>query len=151
MVELRPARPEEAALLSELALRSKAHWGYSAKFLDSARVQLTLTPSSVTEARVTVAEVGGRVVGFYAVEGAPPEGELSHLWVDPPSIGTGVGRRLWEHAVDTAHAAGFTSLHLDADPNAEGFYLAMGAVRIGASPSAVVPGRMLPAMRIALS
>jgi GNAT superfamily N-acetyltransferase len=151
MVELRAARPEEAAALSELALRSKAYWGYSAKFLDAARVQLTFTAASVAAMRMTVAEADGRVVGFYAVEGAPPEGELSHLWVDPPAIGTGVGRRLWEHAVDTAHAAGFTSLHLDADPNAEGFYLAMGARRIGASPSAVVPGRMLPALRVALS
>jgi GNAT superfamily N-acetyltransferase len=151
MVELRAARPEEAEALSELALRSKAYWGYSARFLDAARVQLTFTPSSVADTHVIVAEADGRVVGFYAVEGAPPDGELSHLWIDPPSIGTGVGRRLWEHAVDTARAAGFTSLQLDADPNAEGFYLAMGAERIGESPSAVEPGRMLPELRIALS
>ena len=31
---LRPARPGEAAALSDLALRSKAHWGYDQAFLD---------------------------------------------------------------------------------------------------------------------
>ena len=29
---IRAARPDEAALLSELALRAKAHWGYDAIF-----------------------------------------------------------------------------------------------------------------------
>ena len=33
---LRPARPEEAGLLSDLALRSKAHWGYPPDFLAAA-------------------------------------------------------------------------------------------------------------------
>jgi hypothetical protein len=33
---------------------------------------------------------------------------------------------------------------IDADPNAEAFYLAMGAVRIGQTPSGSIPGRVLP-------
>jgi hypothetical protein len=36
------------------------------------------------------------------------------------------------------------------DPQAEGFYLAMGARRAGASESTVTPGRMLPLMRFQL-
>jgi hypothetical protein len=56
--------------------------------------------------------------------------------------GTGAGRRLFEHASRTASELGFTQLSIEADPNAEGFYLAMGATRLGErrSPS----GRSLP-------
>jgi hypothetical protein len=59
-------------------------------------------------------------------------------------MGRGIGRRLWEHAVGTARDAGFTALRVEADPHAEGFYLTMGARRIGEAPSGSVPDRALP-------
>jgi len=37
---------------------------------------------------------------------------------------------------------------IDADPNAEGFYLKMGAERVGESPSGSIPGRMLPLLQV---
>ena len=37
---LRPARVDEAGLLSDLALRSKAHWGYSPEFIERCRTEL---------------------------------------------------------------------------------------------------------------
>jgi GNAT superfamily N-acetyltransferase len=93
---------------------------------------------------VTVAEEDGAVVGFYSLAGEPPAGVLDLMFVDPDHIRRGIGRRLWAHTVDTARGAGLVSFSLDADPFAEPFYLAMGAVRIGTSPSAVRPGRELP-------
>ncbi|TCT06419.1 hypothetical protein EDC22_1111 [Tepidamorphus gemmatus] len=33
---------------------------------------------------------------------------------------------------------------VDSDPFAEGFYLAMGAQRVGEAPSGAIAGRMLP-------
>jgi hypothetical protein len=39
---------------------------------------------------------------------------------------------------------------IDADPFAEGFYLAMGAERIGEVASDALPGRMLPQLRVLL-
>ncbi|MGO9078340.1 MAG: GNAT family N-acetyltransferase [Streptosporangiaceae bacterium] len=65
-------------------------------------------------------------------------------------IGTGLGRQLWQHALSTASAAGFTSLRVEADPNAEGFYRAMGARRVSQAPSASVPGRFLPVLEMRL-
>ena len=35
-LHLRPGRKGEARLLSDLALRSKGHWGYDQAFLDAA-------------------------------------------------------------------------------------------------------------------
>jgi hypothetical protein len=41
-VEIRKARPDEAGELTELALRSKAHWGYDEAFMASCREELTV-------------------------------------------------------------------------------------------------------------
>lgn len=143
-MRLRPARPDEADLLSDLAVRSKGHWGYDAEFLAACRPVLTLTAAAVVAERAVVAEVDGAVAGFYTLYGEPPAGELNHLWVDPAHIGHGIGRALWTHAVDTAAHLGMHRFTIDAEPFAESFYLAMGAEPSGSSPSMVVPGRMLP-------
>lgn len=143
-VLLRPARPDEAAFLSDLAVRSKGYWGYDDKFLATSRVLLLVRPEDVAPGRVTVAENDGTVVGFYALEGQPPAGVLEFMFVDPDHIRGGVGRRLWAHAVTTARDVGLARFDIDSDPFAEQFYLAMGAVRTGTSPSSVRPGRELP-------
>lgn len=141
---LRAARPDEATVLSELALRSKAHWGYDEAFLEECRAELTVRPHELTAQRATVAQVGDRAVGFYTLAGRAPEGELTRLFVEPDHIGGGVGRSLWRHAVATARELGFERFTLDADPFAETFYQRMGAVRIGSTPSGSMPGRLLP-------
>jgi GNAT superfamily N-acetyltransferase len=138
---LRAARTDEAALLSDLALRPKGYWGYGHAFLDACRAELTLAPEVVKAQRVTVAD---RVVGFYALAGAPPEGTLEDLFVEPDHIGSGVGRALWEHAIDAARALGFARITLEADPGAEPFYLAMGGRRCGSVPSGSIPDHRLP-------
>jgi GNAT superfamily N-acetyltransferase len=137
-LHLRAGRKDEARLLTELALRSKGHWGYDQAFLDACRAELTLTPQDVEVQRVTVAERDGHLVGFYALAGQPPEGTLEDLFVEPDHIGTGVGRTLWEHAIDMARTLGFQRVTLEADPGAEPFYLAMGARRSHRAPSRVV-------------
>lgn len=137
-------------MLGELALRSKAHWGYDRGFLDACRAELTFRPEEVALRRIVVAESAGRVLGFYSLDGEPPNGELGNMWVEPEWIGRGVGRRLWAHAIETARGTGFQILRIDADPFAEGFYLAMGAVRIGERPSGSIPGRTLPLLEVRL-
>jgi GNAT superfamily N-acetyltransferase len=139
-MELRPARADEAGPLTELALAAKGHWGYDEAFLAACRDELTVTPQH----RATVAERDGRVVGFYTLDGEPPEIELGMMFVAPAEIGTGVGRALWAHAVDEAARAGADRLTIDSEPHAEAFYLAMGAVRVGEIASGSIPGRTLP-------
>jgi GNAT superfamily N-acetyltransferase len=143
-VVLRAARPAEAGLLSDLALASKAHWGYDAEFLEACRDELTLTPEDVVARRAAVVERDGRVVGFCTVAGEPPELELGMMFVDPAHVGRGVGRELWAHATAEARRLGADRMTIDADPHAEAFYLAMGAVGIGETASGSIPGRSLP-------
>ncbi|MEV5323099.1 GNAT family N-acetyltransferase [Nonomuraea fastidiosa] len=147
-VLVRAARPDEAEPLSELALRSKAYWGYDETFMAACRDELTVPASQVEARRTTVAERDGRVLGFVTVEGDPPEGELGMLFVEPDAIGHGIGRLLLEHAVTAARRLGFVRLLIEADPHAEPFYLAMGAARIGLAPSGSISGRSLPLLSL---
>ncbi|MFD7453766.1 GNAT family N-acetyltransferase [Kitasatospora sp. NPDC059827] len=149
-MRIRPARPDEAELLTAIALRAKAYWGYDEAFMAACREELTLDAAAVERASTLLAEEGGRVVGFAALTGAPPSGELDLLYVEPDRIGRGVGRALFEEVRDRARAVGLRRFTVDADPNAEPFYLAMGAVRIGSTPSGSVPGRELPLLEVEL-
>ena len=149
-MEIRPASAGEAAALSALALRSKAHWGYDAAFLDACRAELTLRDDELASRRTLVAEVAGALAGFGTLEGDPPSGELGMLFVEPAAIGRGVGGALLAALIGAAQAEGFTRLAIDADPNAEAFYLAHGAVRVGEVASGSWPGRVLPQLELAL-
>ena len=145
---IRRAHPDEADALSALAGRSKAHWGYDAVFLEQIRDAMTLHPDEIGRHEVWVLEsASGAPIGYHRVILGDPA-ELEDLWVDPSAIGFGAGRRLFEHALEIAGRGGASALEIDADPNALGFYERMGAVRIGDTPSTLIPGRSLPRMRI---
>jgi GNAT superfamily N-acetyltransferase len=145
---LRPARAEEAGILTDLALRSKAHWGYDAAFLDACRDELTMEAGEIAHRRTTVAEGEGRILGFTTLEGEPSTGVLGMMFVEPRAMGQGIGRLLFEHTLATARDLGFARLTIDADPHAEPFYRAMGAVRTGEVPSGSLAGRLLPRMTV---
>lgn len=149
-VLIRPARAAEAGTLTDLALRSKAHWGYDAQFLEACRDELTVAANEVTRRRAMVADRDGHILGFTTLEGEPPTGVLGMMFVDPQAIGQGIGRLLFEHTIATGRDLGFTQLTIDADPNAEPFYRAMGAVRIGNVPSGSIADRVLPQMIVTI-
>ena len=92
---------------------------------------ITVSPSHLADAITNVLEQDGQAVGFYVLKGEPPTMELSRMMVEPNAIGTGCGRRLWNHAIETARGLGVSTITLDADPNAEPFYARMGAETIG--------------------
>jgi Acetyltransferase (GNAT) domain len=114
------------------------------------RDELTIDPGDVAAKRVVVAEDGHGVRGVASLVGSAPAGELGLLFVDPQAIGSGVGRALYHHVLATARELGFTELRIEADPNAEPFYRAMGARPAGTGPSGSVPGRELPLLEVAL-
>lgn len=143
---IRPAGREEAEALSALALRSKAYWGYDQDFLEAVRETLTISAANFDAGSIYALELNGGLAGFYYIVGRPPEGELSDLWLDPQTIGRGFGRELFRHALETAAAQGFETLLIESDPNAAGFYLAMGAERVGDRRSNA--GRWLPLLRV---
>ena len=106
--------------------------------------ELTLTAEKASKGPVQVAERGGAVIAVAQVIRDEEGCYLESLFAEPSAIGSGAGRALFEWAVKAAARLGARELQIDSDPGAEGFYLAMGAVRVGTSPSASIPGRELP-------
>jgi GNAT superfamily N-acetyltransferase len=134
------AGPQDAALLTEIARSAKAHWGYPGDWLRRWEGSLTVTPAYIRGNPTFRAARGARVVGFCAVVLRGGEAVLDHLWVLPREMGRGAGRALFAAAEDAARSGGAAVLRIESDPNAEGFYLRMGATRRGLAP-ATMDGR----------
>lgn len=148
---VRPGRPDEAERLTEIAHAAKRHWGYPDAWIAAWRNALTLTPERMACWHVRVAEADGEVAGFHAVSVDGDSAALEHLWIDPPFMGRGIGRMLFDDAMRTAAASGARALVIDSDPHAEGFYVRMGAVRMGeVQADAEGVRRVLPRLRIAV-
>ena len=72
---------------------------------------------------------------------------LQNLFVVPEAMGRGFGKGLWRHMLHEARERGYRCILIDSDRYAEPFYLAMGAKRVGLTPSSVFEGRYLPLLR----
>jgi len=147
-VSFRSASPADAHRLTGLALRAKAHWGYPNDWMNEWRQELTINPDYIQANSVVLAEQNSQLIGFFGLEfHRPGSAWLQHLWVEPALIGRGFGRDLFECACETARTRGAESLEFVADPNAEPFYLHLGATRVGLEQSSIlgIP-RLLPRM-----
>jgi GNAT superfamily N-acetyltransferase len=151
-IEIGRASPGVAEALTRVAFAAKRHWGYPERWISHWSETLTITPEFIRDHEVYAAVVGGEPIGFYALAGTGHELELEHLWVSPAWIGSGVGRLLFEHAMNKAAARGAKHLEIEADPNAEGFYLRMGARRAGENVYEIEgQRRVLPRMVVELA
>jgi len=150
---IRRALEAEAAELSALCLRSKAHWGYDEEFMARSRAALTISRGFIATGRVFVAEPEGCApLGIASVAPLAENGvyDLVHLFIEPSAMLKGVGRLLFAAAVDKARADGARRLVIQSDPHAVGFYRRLGATDAGEAPSESVPGRMLPMLHFEL-
>lgn len=143
---IRSAKVQDCHLLSNLAYKSKAYWGYTEDFLQQCKDDITVTKEYIEENSVYVLERDNKIIAFYSF--TIYEMKLDALFIDPDYIGKGFGRILWDHLLNKAIDLGISEFTLDSEPNAEGFYLKMGAKNIGSTPSTVFPNRHLPLMKV---
>jgi GNAT superfamily N-acetyltransferase len=131
------AQPEQATTLTEIAHGAKRHWGYPEKWMAAWRDILTMKPEFLAANISYSAVEDGTVVGFYVLTTEADGLHLDHLWVLPAAMRRGIGRALFVHAIAQGKERGFDSIKTEADPNAEGFYLRMGAKRVGTTVSVI--------------
>jgi GNAT superfamily N-acetyltransferase len=150
MFRLRTPGCDEAAILTELCLRSKAVWGYDEEFMQACRGELTLTASIMRSSYLKVAEIDGHLVGVAQVTVKGELAELDKLFIEPTCLRSGAGKALFEWATTMARDSGAVAMVIEADPDAAGFYRRMGAVDDGAAPSGSIPGRLVPRLKLQL-
>lgn len=115
---IRRAGGADAAALTELALRSKAVWGYDAAFMEACRAELNLSADDVLCHPTYLIEGRDGPIGHYQLRLRGDTADVWHVFVAPEAIRTGLGRLLWRHLEQTARAAGATRLEVDPDPHA---------------------------------
>ena len=151
-IDILPATPEDADALTDIAFAAKRYWRYPESWIQHWRDSLTITPEFVRNNAVYSAVSAGEPCAFYALSSAGGELELDHMWVLPGWMGSGVGRLLFEHAMREAARRGASAVAIEADPNAEGFYLRMGARRVGESAYEIEGRkRKLPLLTVEIS
>lgn len=152
-MRIRDARPDEARLLGSIAFESKGYWKYPPEALAGWRGDLVVRLEPRERRPALVAEEAGEVAGFCQLVLEEELPELAHLWVRPAWIGRGVGRALLRRAGARLRELGHARMRIDADPNAEAFYLRCGATRQGevAAPIPGDPGRVRPQLLLAVA
>lgn len=148
-LNIRKASTQDAATLTRIAHDAKRHWGYPEHWIEHWQDDLTISPDFVAANQVYVAESEGELLGFYALVIKKEKAELDHLWVAPAHIGTGVGKELFMHAMQSADRQDISAVEILSDPNAAGFYRKMGAHQIGETTSEIEGrSRTLPRLTI---
>ena len=147
-VLIRPGSVDEGARLKEIAIASKGFWGYEPERVREWADRGDFSPARLSELSLFVAEAEGRVIGWASLIPSGKTAWLEDLWIEPDWIAKGVGSRLFRHAAEHARRSGATTMELEAEPNALGFYDKMGARRLRDSTSEW--GRTLSVMGVDL-
>jgi GNAT superfamily N-acetyltransferase len=130
-ITIQRALPEQHERLTHITFAAKKHWGYPERWMEIWKEALTITPEFIADNEVYTATVESEVAGFYGLIVSGDKVQMEHMWVDPAYIGSGIGKRLFDHAMKVAESLGASVVEIESDPNAEGFYKHMGARRIG--------------------
>lgn len=125
------ADPRHAAVLTEIAVAAKRHWGYPERWIQLWMPQLTITPDYLSRNETWVAMLDEQTVAFSSLKQENESLWLDNLWVLPGFMGQGIGGFLFRHALIRGRARGASVLRIESEPHAQGFYEKMGARKIG--------------------
>ena len=148
---IRRVIPDEAGVLTQIAISAKRYWKYPERWMEIWIPELTFSPEYFEANESWAAVLEGTPIAFYTWQDRNGIAWIENLWVLAEYIGTGVGKQLFQHALIRSRESGYKIMQLESDPNARGFYEKMGMRKIGEHP-AEVDGqpRMIPVMEIEL-
>jgi GNAT superfamily N-acetyltransferase len=136
------ARVDDAAELTQIAVRATRHDGYDddaiSRFMPALKVNLALIAAGL----VLVAEdERGVPLGYVAFRPTGMGGLilLEGIFVDPVCSRSGVGTRLFAAAVEHCRKIAGSVILINSNPNSVGFYARLGAIRIGMTPFVYSP------------
>ena len=137
MPMIRQAKIQEAEILTKISFDSKEYWGYPIEFYEIWSNELTISSDYIENNDVFVFENDGTIVGYYSIVELKDDIQVSgiriskgywleHMFVEPLSIGKGIGKKLFTHLQKRCGSRGINKLGILADPNSRSFYEKMG-------------------------
>lgn len=133
----------DAETLTEIALESKAIWGYTDEQVESWREDLTITNDRIQNWKFYKFLHGEHIVGFHGLSFASETSVIEFLFVSPKFIGNKIGHQLLEHALYISRKKGVKEVIVLSDPNAQSFYEKYGFKKFKEEESSI-QGRFLP-------
>ena len=136
-MKVRPARTDEAETLTLLAVRATRNDGYDAETIGRIMPALESNPALLAGGQVFVAEDStGALLGQVALRRSQWAGVvlLETIFVDPDHHRRGVGKLLFEFALEWARRTSSVAMMIFANPPAVPFYEKLGAITFGKVP-----------------
>lgn len=148
MLDFIDAEAKHAELLRDTLIASKGYWGYSQEQLEQWKSNLRFEETYIARNTVKLILKDDEVIGFFAIVKGDTN-ELDHLWLLPKAIGKGYGNLVFEQIVAECSRLNISNFYITSDPDAEGFYLKKGALKVGEVYSEPQE-RMLPKLEFAV-
>lgn len=133
---------EDCNLLTETALTSKRHWGYSEELITIWIDQLTIIDLNFNKGELVKCFVDDQYIGFFELRDKSPYVCLEHFWLLPEFINKGYGTVITSEIKRRAKDKGYKYIEVYAEPNANLFYEKMGGICVKQILTSV-PGRMM--------
>jgi len=124
---LRRATASDAPFINQLMRECSAYRGEYSAILEGYLV----TAEQLAVDEVYVLENAKEILGFYSLTNVKNCPELDLMFVADESQGKHIGTALFEHMKREAASLGAKQVKIVAHPPAEGFYMRMGAKKIG--------------------
>ncbi len=145
-MKIERAIPTYHTSLTTITKQSKGIWGYSVQQMADWDEALTILPKYIAENETLKLVSGKKIIGYYSVLKIDAKIlKLDNFFILPEAMGQGCGSLLLTYLFEKASEENFDCITLDADPNAEAFYLKFGFSTVGQVETST-PGRYLPQM-----
>lgn len=148
MLDFLPAENSDIDFLNEIAIRSKAWWGYEDHLMKQFAANAVLSTQMAEGTTIIKGCMEDKIIGWYKFVPNEEGVELTDFWMSPEYIGKGFGGKMFQNLKEKVKQYGSHSIVFDADPNAAPFYEHMGCRIIGQTLSEW--NRFIPKMRIDL-
>lgn len=122
-----PATVADCEELTNVAHRSKRHWGYSKEEMELWNVNLSISEEFINSHTVIKATLEDEIVGFFALEEIKPTTRIAQYWIDTPYMRKGYGSNMYKYLKEFLKTRGVEKVTLVLDPNGLNFFENKGA------------------------
>src|SRR5690348_4808506 len=92
--------------LTDITFAAKRHWGYPEKWIELWRPSMTITPEYIQTHETWMTLVDTQPAAYYSFDENEGKRWLDNLWVLPEYMRQGLGRLLFEHALERCKIQG---------------------------------------------